>query len=278
VTILTTAKQHAKIAEAVGGENAPWNEGLWTYLFASILATSPRREEHLRLLCGEAVDPHGRVDAWFEAQPMPPRGGHRGFSEKNSKIDLALGDIKRRGRPEGSGIAYAKRAGSWVCFVEAKLLSDCSTTVTHDPLRNQLTRVIESLLCFQGAGGAFPENIYFTLLTPRFLQRVENRGSRLYGYKMCEYKNSATLRRDIESCKIPKRDEVGWRYPDLEQRLRALKLKWVAYEDFFDIEPGLEGLDLVEMAMSARIAPAVAARLELLRADASARALQQRRG
>lgn len=273
MTIQTTAKQHAKIAEAVGGENAPWNEGLWTYLVASILATSPRRAEQLRLLCGDVVDPHGRVDAWFEAQPMPPRGGHRRFSEKNTKIDLALGDIERRRSPDGSGIAYAKRSGSWVCFVEAKLLSDCSTRVTHDPLRNQLTRVIESLLCFQDADGAFPETIYFTLLTPRYLKRAENRGSRLYGYKMSEYEDRTALRRDIESCKIPKRAAAGWRYPALEQRLPALRLNCVAYEDLFDIEPGLEGLDLVDMAMSAQITPSAAARLELLKRDASARAL-----
>lgn len=272
MTIESTAKQHARIASAVGGKNAPWNEILWTYLVASILTTSPRRAEHLQRLCGDKVAPPERAQAWFEAQPMPPRGGHKGFSEKNSKIDLAVGDIERRGSPDGSGIAYAKRPGSWVCFVEAKLLSDCSTMVTHDPLRNQLTRVIESLLCFQDADGAFPESLYFTLLTPRHLQKVEHQHSRLYGYKMDEYKDPAALRRDIEACQIPKRDEAGWHYPDLEQRLSALRINWVAYEDFFELEPGLEGLDLMDMAMSGQIASSVKDRLSQLQCEAAARA------
>ena len=255
-TIQTTRKQRAKIAKEIGGTNAPWNEVVWTYLLAHVLATSPR--QHLRLLCGEDVTPRDPFDAWFEAQPMPPRGGLRGFSEKNSKIDLAFGDIARRGSAEGSGIAYAKRPGSWACFVEAKFLSDCSSTVSHDPLRNQLTRVIESLLCFQDADGCFPERLYFTLLTPRHLQKVENRGARLYGYKMAEYADPAALLRDIQSCKIPVRNEPRWRYPDLVQRLSSLKLNWVAYEDVFDNEPGLAGLDLVAIAKSGQIPPAVA--------------------
>lgn len=274
MTIQTTAKQHAKFAGAVGSKNAPWNESLWTYLVASILTTSARRAEHIRILCGDKVATSECAQAWFEAEPMPPRRGRKGFSEKNSKIDLAVGNIERRGSSDGSGIAYAERHGSWVCFVEAKLLSDCSTMVTHDPLRNQLARVIESLLCFQNADGAFPENLYFTLLTPRHLQKTENRGSRLYGYKMSEYGDPTALRRDLEACKIPKRNEANWRYPDLEQRLGALRrINWVAYEDFFDLEPDLKGLDLMEMAMSAQIAPAAEERLRFLQREASARGL-----
>lgn len=271
MTIESTTKQHARIANAVGGKNAPWNESLWTYLVASILTTSPRRAEHLQHLCGDKVSPPERAQAWFETQPMPPRRGHKGFSEKNSKIDLAVGDIERRGSPDGSGIAYAKRSGSWVCFVEAKLLSDCSTMVTHDPVRNQLARVIESLLCFQDADGAFPENLYFTLLTPRHLQK--HRRSRLYGYKMDEYEDRAALRREIEACQISKRDEAGWRYPDLDRRMSALReFNWVAYEDFFEREPGLEELDLMETAMSGQIAPSVKDRLSQLQYKAAARA------
>jgi hypothetical protein len=41
--------------------------------------------------------------------------------------------------------------GSWVCFVAAKCLSDSSGDVTDDPLRNQLTRVIENALMFQAS-------------------------------------------------------------------------------------------------------------------------------
>lgn len=269
MAIQTTPKQRAKLARAIAEPNVAWNEVVWTYLVASVLATTQHRREHLRLLCGEDVVPPDLFEPWFEAQPMPPRGGYRGRSERNSKIDLAFGDIKRRGNSDGSGIAYARRSGSWVCFVEAKVLSDCSTTVTHDPVRNQLARVIESLLCFQGTDGSYPERLYFTLLTPRHFLKAENRGSRLYGYKMTEYRDHAALFGDIERCVIPKRHMVGWSHPDLKQRLPSLKLNWVAYEDIFDREPGLAGLDLVRIAMSDPIPATVRARLEMLKCESS---------
>jgi len=267
--ILTTSKQRAKLAKAIAEPNAPWNEVVWSYLLASVLAMSQHRREHLGLLCGEEVMPPEPFEPWFEAQPMPPRGGCRGRSERNSKIDLAFGDIMRRGNPDGSGIAYAKRPGSWVCFVEAKFLSDCSTTVTHDPLRNQLARVIESLLCFQDTNGNYPERLYFTLLTPRHFLKPENKHSRLYGYKMDEYADQAALLGDIERCLIPERNRAEWGYPDLKQRLLSLRRNWVAYEDIFDQEPDLAGLDLVEIAMSRRIPAKVRARLEMLKHESS---------
>jgi hypothetical protein len=130
-----------------------------------------------------------------------------------------------------------------VCFIEAKVLSDCSSTVTYDPVRNQLARVIENLLCFQ-ANGHVPERLYFTLLTPRFFQT--NESSRLYGYKMREYHDHARLLADIEGCKILRRNDAAYHYPDsLEQRLQVLKLNWVAYEDILESIFG-KGLDIIQ--------------------------------
>jgi hypothetical protein len=227
------------------------NEKVWTMLVADLLAHSPDQQTLVRLLCGCDVDVAVPLDIWLEAQPVPSRKGASGRSEGNSKVDLAIGDIQLRGET-GAGIEYGPaRDKSWVCFVEAKCLSDCSTDVSSDPLRNQLTRVIENLLCFQGDGD-FPERIFFTLLTPRLFKA--NPSSRLYGYKVREYQGENRTRvlcADIEGCPIPKRDDAGFHYPQLAERIGRLAVQWVTYEEIlqshfaadFDIVRGAERID-----------------------------------
>jgi hypothetical protein len=92
----------------------------------------------------------------------------------------------------GPGVAE----DSWVCFVEAKYLADAAGSVTHAPLRNQLTRVIENLLCFQ-AGGTHPSRLHFALLTPQLFR--DHPKVRLYGYKLHDYYDRDAILEDIES-------------------------------------------------------------------------------
>ena len=92
-------------------------------------------------------------------------------------------------------------------LVEAKVLSDASGSVTHDPLRNQLTRVVENLVCFQ-AGGKHPPRLHFALLTPRLFR--DNPTSRLYGYKMNDYNDPVAILRDIRACEFPHRRTVAF--------------------------------------------------------------------
>lgn len=253
MAIRTTDEQREKVSEVLAQPNAAWNEVVWTFLVADLLDRSPLRDQHVQRLFGAELQPS---EPWFEAKPLSPRKG-----EGNSRIDLAVGAIQQRGNTD-SGIELAS-SGSWVGFVEAKLLSDCSTSVANDPLRNQITRVIENLLCFQGAG-RHPERLHFSLLTPRFLQKEHSRRSRLYGYKFDEYKqDSGAILRDIALCEIPERAHEGrWTYPPaLAVHLGRLSLHWAAYEDFFDAEPGLQGLDLMKIARSGHLPSVVTKRL-----------------
>jgi hypothetical protein len=142
--------------------------------------------------------------------------------------------------------------------VEAKCLADASGKVSYDPLRNQLARVIENVLCFQG-DERLPDRLFFTLLTPRLFK--DHPTARLYGYKMRDYEDPAKLLCDIETCSIPKRRDAGYAYPDLVPRLDALTLNWVCYEDLLEPECGTN-LDIVRApegvaGLTARIAAAL---------------------
>lgn len=117
---------------------------------------------------------------------------------------------------------------------------------TYYPLRNQLERDIESLLCFQ-KDGHFPARMYFVLLTPRLLKN--NPRARLYGYRMNEYLADRNLVvEDIARCRIPPRDNLGQLYPDIQQRVQQLTLRWVSYEDFLEQALGQAPIDMLDPA------------------------------
>lgn len=239
--IHTAPAQMEEIRTSLQKPNRYRNEKIWTFLIASLFDNAPDKSKIIDLLCGESLPTEHVEGIWFEAQLVSPRKGKEGFSEGNTKLDLAFGHVVQRGSTEG-GIAYGShKKGSWVCFVEAKCLSDCSTTVSYDPLRNQLARVIENLLCFQGEG-KFPEKLFFTLLTPRIFK--ENPETRLYGWKMQAYADFEKILEDVEKCRIPPRKYSAYMYPDLRERLEALRIGWVSYEELLEPEFG-GGLDIV---------------------------------
>jgi hypothetical protein len=241
--VRTTPAQWALMRKAVGASNIYRNEQVWTMLVATLFAQAADPSAIIAKLCGDdSVSAQGPLDIWFEAAPIPPRKGRTGKTEGNTMLDLAFGDVRSH-RGTGCGIEYGRhRPHSWVCFVEAKCLSDCGTRVQYDPLRNQLARVIENLLVFQGKR-QFPERLFFTLLTPRVFKK--NPTSRLYGYKIAEYKNEPKkLLADIDSCPIPCRNNAKYEYPDLSKRVDALTINWVTYEDLLEPDFGTS-LDLV---------------------------------
>ena len=238
--------QLAEIRRKLTPEIRWHNEKIWTYLVAHIIDQVPDQGPLLSMLCGEAVPCTPRLDLWFEAEPLSPRKGTSGVDhESNTKIDLAFGAIRQR-TTTASGIEYDEAAPhSWACFVEGKhIRRDCDFMSTYDPLRNQLERDIESLLCFQ-KGGHFPARIYFVLLTPRLLKH--NPRARLYGYRMNEYlAYQNRVVEDIERCRIPPRDNLGQQYPDVRERVRALTLRWVSYEDFLEHTLGQAPIDMLD--------------------------------
>lgn len=200
--IRITDAQKAEIRKAIESNKFYRNEKVWNFLVADILSNIMNRNHYLELFCNKDIRIDSNLDIWFESEPLSPRKGKSGNSEGNTKLDLAFGNIKNRANTK-SGIEYdPEKKGSWVCFVESKLLSDCSTKVSYDPLRNQIIRVIENLLCFQ-KDGKFPQNLFFTLLTPRLFR--ENPKSRLYGYKVNEYKNPKNIMDDIKMSSILER-------------------------------------------------------------------------
>ena len=185
MAIQTTKKQKNEIKKAIQKKN--WkNEKIWNYLIAHLL-NGTKGKKYLKKFLNNSIKIKTSKDIWFEAQPISPRKGDSGKTEGNTILDLAFGDIDKREKTQ-SGIEYfppkSSKKESWVCFIEAKLFSDCGISVTANPMRNQITRVIENLLCFNNNNNYEPD-LFFTLLTPRDF--YENPNSRLYGYKMREY-------------------------------------------------------------------------------------------
>ncbi len=236
--IITTEAQKKEIATFIQKDRIIGNEKVWTFFITNILANSQYKIEFMKQFCGGHLMLKSALDVWFEAEPIPPR-----IDEGNSKIDLCFGSIRKR-ENTSLGIEFDLMGEeSWVCFVEAKYFSDCSTTVSNDPLRNQIVRVIENLLCFQ-ADGKYPEKLFFTLLTPRRFK--ENPKSRLYGYKMEEYKEINNILCDIALSNLKIREQAHWSYPCLKERVKLLHLNWVCYEDIFEREFGIGKIDLTK--------------------------------
>jgi hypothetical protein len=241
-------RQSSFLETAITREDWYVEEPLWSFLVAALVAEAPDR--YIPLFCGRSLrlPPGGRVVC--EAEPIGPRVGAR---EGNTVLDIAFGHVGGRALPSVSnaerrnllaGITYAPRsADAWVCFVEAKYLSDCSTRTRHDPCRNQLTRVIENLLCFQG-DGEMPSRLHFALLTPALFKKRSK--SRLYGYKMADYVERRAILEDISNCEFAPRTAAGFTYPDLSARISTLAPpQWVTFEEVLEVAGFGAELDIV---------------------------------
>lgn len=209
------------------------DETVWTALLAQCVAYDI--EHGKGLLFRELTGHHHQsgYDLGVELQPLAPRK-----SEGNTHLDMALGAIATRDGTQ-SGIQYKSSESSMVCFVEAKVLSDISTRVEHSPIRDQMTRVIENLLCFQthdSGQSRYPEHLVFTLLTPRLF--LENSHSRFYGFLFEEYvadlaTHQQKLRTVLDKYALGQASRIDWEYPNIEERLPKLSMRWVCYEDLF---------------------------------------------
>lgn len=220
-----------------------YDEVVWTFLLGISYAASGwdgiRKLESL--LSGTTVDPPVQHPIWLEALPMPPRS-----KEGNTNVDLAIGAIGPRAGKEG-GIAYDPTLGSSVTFCEMKWYSDISKNVTHDQHRNQLSRVIENAVTFQG-NDQFVKQVTVTLVTPKIFKGTSPK-SRLYHYKLEEYKDPEILLAEWKRSykRMPQRFQVGWTYPG-ESHLRKMlepgsassggfKLQHLSFEELFRQAP-----------------------------------------
>ena len=118
--IITTNAQLKEFKREVQKNNIMGNEKIWNFLIANILANNP---DYLYKFREDGIDIHDKIDIWYESEPIPPKK-----KEGNTKLDLAFGAIKKRDGTQLSIEYDPDNKNSWVCFIESKLLSDCSTT------------------------------------------------------------------------------------------------------------------------------------------------------
>jgi len=209
------------------------DEQIWTFLVACgyTMAKKEGVARLTRILTGSNQRSPTNPKIWFEVLPIPPRE-----KEGETHIDLALGTIAIR-QGTKSGVKLEDVEPSWVCFCEMKWYSDISPSVTSAIHRNQLARVIENALCFQGSG-KYTEKVYVTLVTPSIFHYAPSK-SRLYQYKFEEYNTNQTrLIDDLKACVLKENNQRDWTFPDLAQRVTSLSLHWATYDELFENLPG----------------------------------------
>ena len=203
------------------------NEQVWTFLMGCgyALAGADGVAKLTNLLTGADLPHPDDAKIWLEVLPLPPRN-----KEGNTHVDLAIGSITSR-KNSTSGISLRLSSQPWVCFCEMKWDSDISLGVKYDPGRNQLARVIENALCFQG-GGRYSDKVYVALVTPAIF-RVAGDNCRAYQGMFREYESGrARLRQDLDACRLEKRNGPDWKYPPhIAERVDHLKLSWLTYEE-----------------------------------------------
>jgi hypothetical protein len=146
------------------------------------------------------------------------------LEEATKKPNKAL-----EGATKVDAMLLSEETGFAVAF-EAKVLSDASTHIRYDVLRNQIARNIDVLL-ERNCTLQFPlterrpELSCFVLITPRIFQ--DHPESRLYGWLMNEYRaGSGLLGRHLDHRQPEQLDTVPGR------------LGWLTWEDCNDIAPG----------------------------------------
>lgn len=206
------------------------DEQLWTFLVGCgyAIAGEDGIAQLTRALTESNLGVPDNAKIWFEVLPVPPRK-----KEGETHLDLALGTIAVRVGTE-SGIRLDDVRSPWVCFCEMKWYADISVSVTYDVHRNQLARIMENAVCFQNSG-RYADQVHVTLVTPSSFRNAQLK-SRLYQYKFEEYKaNPASFIADLEACALEKNEQPDWFYPpDLAERVTALSLSWVTYDELFE--------------------------------------------
>jgi len=257
--IRTSPEQKKEIIEAIqsGKDKIYRNEKVWNFLIADILSDPSFQKQFFTSICDDSIsiNPNYDYDIWLESQPIPPRKGKSKASEGKTKLDIAFGSIKQRynsGKSTKSGIEFdPENENGWICFVEGKFKSELSTRTTYDSCKNQLIRVIENALCFQGDRQA-PKKTYVVLLTPRAYQSKQEKN---YYKIMKECENQDYILRSIKSSQFPERPPFNnWQYPNIADRIKLLKKpNWVFYEMIIEKAYGIPKIDLTNLSDEEKI-------------------------
>lgn len=137
---------------------------------------------------------------------------------------------KLEGSTKVDAVVVSPSTGAAVAF-EAKVLSDISTAVTFDAVRNQLTRLVDGTLdetprfAEESLANRRPERTCVVLLTPALFKT--HRRARLYGHLHDAYRGTQGALAEH----LPHRgaDEVAG---------ASQRIGWVAWEDVEDVRPG----------------------------------------
>jgi len=114
---------------------------------------------------------------------------------------------------------------------EAKVLSDVSTTIRYDVLRNQLARNIDVMLEANERLSPLlkkrlPGETFLALVTPEVFKK--HRSSRLYGWLMPRYQDQKC---QLLNEHLPHRE-------DAELAAVSRRLGWISWEDINAVHPG----------------------------------------
>ncbi|MCX6250327.1 MAG: hypothetical protein NTX61_06205 [Bacteroidetes bacterium] len=160
--------------------------------------------------------------------------------EGNSHIDLFI----RGTSLEGKNICF---------YIEAKFNSDISHGIRYNPVRNQIIRIIDSAIEFQQKSAEeldkerVIDDFYFLLLTPKIyrtqlyggnrktsIEIFQPQKSRLYCYKMDEYKNFRNI-----MMALPHRVEIT------ESKWKHISgnIGWLTFEDMIKTAQNYNTMD-----------------------------------
>ncbi len=169
--------------------------------------------------------------------------------EGNTNLDLWI-----------EGISNGKKTS---IFIEAKFLSDISCHTSYNPVRDQIARNIDSGIdhvLIKGDIGSTKaerlEDFYFLLLTPKAfrtasfgkgntsLNKLGSDCSRLYCYKMNDYKDPVKLK-----AALPHRKELK----DDEWSIISKNIGWITFEDFYRMSNKHGTIDDPDEAMKIKV-------------------------
>jgi hypothetical protein len=176
----------------------------------------------------------GNLHLYFEVKIPSPKS-YRTWLKDNLRQRQLIPYIldssgAKKGTLEGGSYidAMVINSDNGFCITfEAKVLSDISTETNFDGLRNQIARNLDALIDRNDRlrfplNKRDPSRTVYLLITPASFK--ENPDSRLYGYKMREYReNPDAIGRDL-----PHRIGVDW--DELSTRIG-----WITWEDFKEV-------------------------------------------
>lgn len=177
------------------------------------------------------------------------------YPDRSREVRSRIDNKKRKTSLEGGTnidcvIEAVSEEGLELFIIEAKFLSDISYQTKYNPVRDQIVRTIDSKLSEVLKENLKAHNLHFLLLTPKLFRipeygsgKVNNLAkhhperSRLYCYKMKEYKNPVFLK-----SALPHRENIS----DSVWQEISDNIGWITFEDIIHLAEAHEILPFKE--------------------------------